>query len=385
VTDYKFPESSIILIIADTTKTLGMLFDYLRGFGFRVLVANEGESGLVIAEVVHPDIILLDVQLPGIDGFETCRRLKANEFTRDIPIIFITALAGAVDKVRGFSLGAVDYIIKPIQSEEVLARLKTHLTIQSLQNELEQQNARLQEEIEEREKLIGELDSFAHTVAHDLKNPLGAMMNYAQFLQLYSTKMSTEELQEYGETIFRNGQRMTNIINELLLLASVRTEEITLQPLDMANIVTEARSRLAYMIEEYQAEITVPDEWPEAWGYAPWVEEIWANYLSNALKYGGEPPCVELGATVQDDGLVRFWIRDNGDGISPEMQSQLFTPFARINQVRAKGHGLGLSIVQRIVEKLSGQVGVESEGLPGQGSVFSFYLTSSQLQQSAEA
>lgn len=366
---------SLILIIANMTGQSGVLFDYLVGFGFRVLVARDGESGLAIAEDTQPDIILLDVILPGIDGFETCRRLKENEATQHIPVIFITALANTLDKVRGLSLGAVDYITKPIQSEEVLARLRNHLTIQRLQNELKEKNEQLQQEIIEREKLIAELDAFAHTVAHDLKNPMGVTITYAQFLQSYGAKMGPEELQKYAKVIMQNGRKMGNIIDELLLLASVRTEEVVLTPLtDMAKIVEEVQSRLAYMIEEYQAELIVPSTWPTALGYGPWVEEVWVNYLSNAIKYGGQPPQIELGATVRQDNMIQFWVHDNGEGLSSEAQQRLFTPFTRLNQARVEGYGLGLSIVHRIAEKLRGRVGVESEGLPGKGSIFSFYL-----------
>jgi len=148
--------------------------------------------------------------------------------------------------------------------------------------------------------------------------------------------------------------------------------EVPTMPLDMASVVAEAQQRLAYMIEEYQAEITLPETWPVALGYGPWVEGVWVNYLSNAIKYGGQPPRVELGATVQADGAVRFWVRDNGPGLTPEEQARLFIPFMQLNQDRTNGHGLGLSIVQRIVKKLGGQVGVESE--VGRGSVFSFTL-----------
>jgi two-component system sensor histidine kinase/response regulator len=142
----------------------------------------------------------------------------------------------------------------------------------------------------------------------------------------------------------------------------------------MASIVLEAQKRLAYLIEERQAEVIVPDAsaWPAALGHAPWVEEVWVNYLSNALEYGGTPPRVELGATAQADGMVRFWVRDNGPGIPPEQQGRLFTPFTQLSQVRTEGHGLGLSIVQRIVEKLHGHVWVQSA--PGQGSTFFFTM-----------
>jgi two-component system sensor histidine kinase/response regulator len=140
----------------------------------------------------------------------------------------------------------------------------------------------------------------------------------------------------------------------------------------MASVVAGAQQRLAYMIDEYQPEITLPDAWPVALGYSPWVEEVWVNYLSNALKYGGRPPCIELGATEQTDGAVRFWASDNGPGLTPEERARLFPPFTRLDQDRVEGHGLGLSIVRRIVKRLGGQVGVESE--VGQGSVFSFTL-----------
>jgi hypothetical protein len=149
----------------------------------------------------------------------------------------------------------------------------------------------------------------------------------------------------------------------------------------MNYVVDQACRRLAYLIWEYRAEVVVPTEWPQAVGHAPWIEEIWVNYISNGCKYGGTPPRLELGAQLLADGWVRFWVRDNGMGISPENQVRLFTPYTRLGQmqggtplVRAKGHGLGLSIVRRIVDKLGGQVGVESENMPGRGCTFSFTL-----------
>jgi signal transduction histidine kinase len=142
----------------------------------------------------------------------------------------------------------------------------------------------------------------------------------------------------------------------------------------MARIIAEVQQRLAYLIEEYQAEITVSEYWPVAMGHTPWVEEVWANYLSNALKYGGRPPRVQLGATERSDGMIRFWVRDNGPGLTKEEQAQLFTSFTRITQTRAGGYGLGLSIVRRIVTKFRGKMGCESE--VGEGSVFYFTLPS---------
>jgi signal transduction histidine kinase len=221
-----------------------------------------------------------------------------------------------------------------------------------------------------------ELDAFAHTVAHDLREPLSLIILGIAILLDDSSKTLDDDVQERLDLISRAARRMRNIIRELLLLASVRKAEIEITPLeDMADIVTEAQQRLDYMIEEYEAEIILPETWPVALGYGPWIEEVWANYISNAIKYGGQPPRIELGADSQESGMIRFWIHDNGLGLTPEERSRLFAPFTRLGQVRAKGYGLGLSIVQRIVRKLGGQVEVESK--IGQGSTFSFTLPKS--------
>jgi signal transduction histidine kinase len=150
-----------------------------------------------------------------------------------------------------------------------------------------------------------------------------------------------------------------------------KAEEIEVEPLDMGSIVSEVCDRLADSVKKSQAEMILPPEWPVAVGRGAWIEEVWVNYISNAIKYGEQPPCVELGSDVET-GTVRFWVRDNGPGLSAEDQASLFTPFERLHQVRAEGHGLGLSIVRRIVEKLGGQVGVDSQ--VGAGSTFWFRL-----------
>ncbi len=217
-----------------------------------------------------------------------------------------------------------------------------------------------------------DLDAYAHTVAHDLKGPLACMTGFAQALEENYAELPAKELCRHLRTVSQNGRKMNNIIDELLLMAGLRKAEVVLIPLLMASVVHEALEGLAYTIEECQAQIALPESWPAALGCDSWVEEVWVNYLSNALKYGGRPPRVELGAEEQADGMIRFWVRDNGPGLTPDEQERLFKSFERLDRMRAKGHGLGLSIVRRIVEKLGGKVGVESE--IGQGSVFWFTL-----------
>lgn len=147
-------KQDVIVIVDDKPTNLGVLFDFLTDSGFKVLVAQDGESAIQKVEYAHPDLILLDVMMPGIDGFETCRRLKANPATQDIPVIFMTALSDTVDKVKGFSLGAVDYVIKPVQQEEVRARVTTHLTLRNLQHKLQQQNLQLQKAEEKYRSIV---------------------------------------------------------------------------------------------------------------------------------------------------------------------------------------------------------------------------------------
>ena len=175
-------------------------------------------------------------------------------------------------------------------------------------------------------------------------------------------------LQEISSVAFE----MDSIINNLLLFAEVSRADAPLETLDMTGVVANVRNRLCTMIKEHQAQIVTPEVWPDAIGYGPWIEEVWANYLSNALKHGGQSPRIELGASSQLDDMVRFWTRDNGPGLSPDAQTCLFTPFSQIGRVGKLGHGLGLSIAYQIIEKLGGEVGVESE--LGKGSLFFFTL-----------
>jgi PAS domain S-box-containing protein len=227
---------------------------------------------------------------------------------------------------------------------------------------------------QQREDLIAELGAFAHTVAHDLKNPLGLIISYANLLENELNEVTAGEALEFARMISRMGYKLNNIIDELMILSEAREAEVLLTPLNMTEIVRQACQRLEAVTEKSRAEIHMPEQWPTALGYAPWIEEVWVNYLSNAVKYGGQPPRVELGGAVQPDGQVRCWVRDNGPGLSPEMQAKLFVPFTRLAQAHTTGHGLGLSIVRRIIEKLHGQVGVESRHVPGEGCTFYFVL-----------
>ncbi len=231
-----------------------------------------------------------------------------------------------------------------------------------------------------------QLDAFADAVAHDLKGPLSTMIGYAEMLKLTAGELSLDEILQHLDTFLRTGYRMTRIVDALLLLAKVyRQEDVTLDTFDMNMAVGEALLQVQSALEARDGVISVPEDWPWASGYMPWVIEVWINYLTNAIKYGGTPPRIELGydfpaADAPSDGadtpigsrFVRFWVKDNGPGLSVTQTARLFTPFTRLHPSRASGHGLGLSIVHRIVVRLGGQVGVDST--PEGGSTFWFTL-----------
>ncbi len=223
-----------------------------------------------------------------------------------------------------------------------------------------------------------QLDAFSHMVAHDLKSPLAIILGYVQLLMMDSTQTQDAHLQL--EIVFNAGQKMRNIITELLLLASVRKEDVKKRPLAMTYIIREALKRLSLLLEEKQIDIVLPEKWPSALGYGPWVEEIWVNYISNAIKYGGDPPLIEIGADEQTDGTIQFWVKDNGPGINPDNAEKIFQKFTRLEETRATGHGLGLAIVKQIANMLDGEVGFENR--PEQGAKFYFTLPAAPPEQS---
>jgi PAS domain S-box-containing protein len=311
---------------------------------------------------VHPDDRdrVLKAVILWQESDEASLTLEYRLIGRDSRVHWIWDVAKAVQGVQG-----PEQMIQGVMMD-VTRRRGMEDVIQRQVDDLSQLNTSLLSQNES-------LNSFSHSVAHDLQNPLSILVGYAEMLAKYDDANRDNTFNESIEAILENARRLDSIIKEFLLLAEVRQlEQVDIEPLNMESIVAETCARLSNMLDEYDVELVLPAEWPTALGYRPWVEEIWFNYANNAIKYGGNQPLLELGAEEQGVDTVRFWVRDNGEGIELQDQKRLFTPFTKLNPRRAKGHGLGLSIVQRIATKLGGQVGVESE--PGKGSLFWFTL-----------
>ena len=228
-------------------------------------------------------------------------------------------------------------------------------------------------ELQERNE---DLEAYAHTVAHDLKSPVSAITSFSELVYNEIGQLPESKIKKFSYHILKSSKSLSNIIEELLLFASLQKTDIKIVELNMNDIVVSAIERLIHMKEKSEAVIKLPDQWLSAVGHAPWVEEVWKNYLSNAFKYGGVPPVIEIGCdpigSRFNPETIKYWIKDHGPGISEKNQKRLFNKFERLDQVTANGYGLGLSIVRRIIEKLGGTVGVESE--PGKGTTFFFTL-----------
>lgn len=243
--------------------------------------------------------------------------------------------------------------------------------IQDVFDDLQRSKLNLLEQISALQARNRDLEDYVHMVAHDLKEPL-VVLTITSNLISRIPDLSSEKFREYVQQMGLTAQEMKRVINNLLLFAKVNAAEAPVEPVHMERVMTNVLDRLSHLIKEQQARIALPELWPPAIGYEPWIEEVWANYLSNAIKYGGRPPHLELGASAGTEGIVRFWVHDNGPGIPAATQGRLFASLSGIGRLNTPEHGLGLPIVRRIVEKLRGKVGVESEA--GLGSLFFFTL-----------
>lgn len=349
-----------ILIVDDTPANISVLVDALAGTGLHLLVAEDGEDALEQTVRTVPDLILLDVMMPGIDGFETCRRLKARPTTRDIPVIFMTALHETAEKVKAFGAGAVDYITKPIQHEEAIARIQAHLTLRRLRRELEG-------ELELRER-------FMRIAAHDLRNPLCLILMSGE---LAKRKGVEGPLTEYLDNINVSARQMRRIIDTFLSGPRGPDDARGVPGKTDLNLIAAAvvaQNRPAAERKQIGLEVEPDRGLPLALGDTGYAYQALTNYLTNAIKFlpaGGRI----VVTTTAGEMNVRCAVTDNGPGVPVAERDRLFTEHARLSNRPTGGEestGLGLSIVKQLVESEGGRVGADFPETGG--AVFWFEL-----------
>ncbi|MDA0691757.1 MAG: hybrid sensor histidine kinase/response regulator [Nitrospinae bacterium] len=359
-----------ILIVDDTPANIDVLDQFLEKEGYKISVAPSGESALDLAARIAPDLILLDVMMPGIDGFETCRRLQANIKTREIPIIFITAKNETEDIVKGFSLGGVDYITKPFRREEVCARIHLHLKMQRLMQALEAKNAKLAE--------LNDLkNTFLGMASHDLRNPIAAIQGFSNLLLDHGKILPEETKKEFLQSIHKVSQDMLTLLEDLLNISIIESGKLNLhfQRSSLKQLVEE-RVRMYQVVADrknitFHLDIGAVAEFD----FDPnRISQVIDNLLTNAIKFSPSGKNIYISLEAKDN-RAKFSVRDQGPGITAEDQDKLFKHFQKLKAKptgNETSHGLGLAIAKRMVEAHKGQITVDSHS--ESGSTFSFEI-----------
>lgn len=405
-------KQQIVLIVDDNPTNIDILFNYLDEAGFQVSVAEDGESAVQQCLYNPPDIILLDVMMPGIDGFETCYQLKALPATASIPIIFMTALSEPAEKVRGFELGAVDYITKPVQHEELLARVRTHLKLRDLQQKLQAANLALQqanEELEDRvadrtrrleialaenarllaesEKTVVQLQEldrlkseFLTIVSHELRTPLNSILGFAEILLQEGAEAISDYAKEDVQHIYSSGQHLLALINDILDVSKIEAGmmELISEAFVADDVVDEVITTCRTFITDKPLIIqaNLPDNLPLVYADKARFKQILLNLVDNGIKFTPEGR-ITITARVCEPEMTKlcFSVIDTGIGILPENQEAIFGHFYQVDMSNTRaygGTGLGLTITKRLVELHGGEIGLKSEF--GHGSEFYFTI-----------
>lgn len=359
--------SPTVLIVDDTPANLAVIVESLESHSFRVVVAQHGEEALRRADYVQPDLILLDVMMPDMNGFEICRRLKAQPNTRDIPVIFMTSLVSVEDKVAGFAAGGVDYVTKPLHVEEVRSRVNTHLSLRAMQKELELKNAQLT-------AINEELEAFSYSVSHDLRAPLRAINGFTQIVVESESANLTPRGRECLNKVLFASQRMDILIQDLLNYARTGRGAVRAVPVPLAPLLQQLECTFNRQIASNRARFQVTRPLATPLGDPILIQQILTNLVDNALKYRCRErvPEVKLSSTANGQHVV-LQVADNGIGIAPEYRDKIFQMFQRLHSEREyPGTGVGLAIVAKAARAMGGTIDVESS--PGHGSTFKVRL-----------
>lgn len=358
-----------LLVVDDVAENLRLLSGILKDSGHHIRPVTNGALALQAARHQPPDLVLLDIKMPGMDGFEVCRQLKAEENLRDIPVIFISALQDTEDKLRAFQAGGVDYVTKPFQIEEVQARVQTHL-------QLRRQRIQLQENFQQLQSLERMRDSLTHMIVHDMRTPLMSIGGYLELLQTFEVGGLSSVGLEYVAKSRVNVTRLVQMANEMLTVSRLEAGALPLNrtPLDLAALLRESAAAVNLIgnPERIRLDLSVPT--PAVLADRELLSRVLQNLLNNALKFSpaGSPVNVML-RPIQRALLVQ--VADRGPGIPPGCEKTIFQKFGQLDRASQRsGTGLGLAFCKLVVEAHGGQIGVAPVAAPDSGSCFWFSL-----------
>jgi len=362
-----------ILIVDDTPANLQVLAKALKEQNYKVRAAPGGEQALKAVQTRHPDLILLDINMPEMDGYEVCSQLKNNPETQHIPVIFISALNEIQDKIKGFKLGAADYITKPFQFEEVQARVHHHLKLLGLQRQLESQNASLQASLQRQQSLEAQRENLVHMLVHDMRSPLTGMQGYLSLLEMFASGWPEKHL-NYLKRAQSSTESLIQMINMILDVHKMDSGQmpLTCEPVRFSAVAQAAVESLGALTLNNPVSVDLPQGEVSAVADRDLIRRVLLNLLSNAIKFSPKDAEVVLRILPQD-GQLLCQIQDQGPGIPSEMHQKIFEKFGQA-EVRQHSTGLGLTFCKLAVEAHQGEIGVEST--PGEGSTFWFCLPS---------
>ncbi|MFZ4591337.1 MAG: hybrid sensor histidine kinase/response regulator [Ignavibacteria bacterium] len=375
-----------ILIVDDQPHNIQLIGTLLRKY-YNLYVADNGESAIKIAVDKKPDLILLDIMMPVLSGFDVCKILKSNIDTQNIPIVFLTAKNEAEDIVTGFKLGAVDYITKPFKRDEVLIRVSTHIKLKEAENELKRKNSELEslntelivsknlieKSAQELELLNHEKDKFFSIIAHDLKNPLAGFVGLTEMVSFRIEKFSTDELKHYLDLMHNSAGQLNELLSNLLEWARLQMGNIEFKP-DSNNLFDLVEKIVGLQNSNITAKsINVSVKMPSNLGFVfdlYMLETVLRNLITNAVKFTKENGSVVIAANMINNNIV-ISVKDSGIGMPPPLAKKIFSLKEVVSRKGTSGEastGLGLILCKSFVEKNNGSIWFETEA--GMGSTF---------------
>ncbi len=386
-------DQATIMVVDDDTYSVEFLSEILARQGYNVRAEEDPGAALQSALSDPPDLVLLDIRMPGMDGFTFCEALKADARTGHVPVIFISGLFAAEDKVRAFEIGAADYLTKPFSDIEMLARIRAQLNLHRLQTSLEQQvehrTAELKAEIAERkeserqrERLVDdlkaknrELENFAYSVSHDLKTPMITIRGFLSRLEQDIADGNSSNVHDDVQRITGATKKMQEMLEDVLELSRVGRLVSPLEDVSLSKLALEAAAAFDEQIRQGKVQLDVAADMPDVHGDRPRLLSVFQNLIGNALIHAGKKTGlhIEIGGELKEGEAVCF-VRDNGIGIEPRFHEKIFGLFERLDP-RVEGSGVGLALCRRIIDAHGGHIRVESGG-KGKGSTFHFTLRS---------